>query len=266
MHVLTYHKIDTRPELGVNTVSPRRFERHLRQLLALGLRPVDMARAVDAVVNGGEDEECRSVHLTFDDGYENFLEHAWPLCVQHGFPATVFPIAGYVGRANTWDLSFPRTRHLGWGELRTLADAGVTIGGHTVSHPFLSRISAGAAKAEIEDCRARIEDGIGRSVDVFAYPHGDSSPRVRDLVRNAGYTAAFSLDAVPRGVPADRWQAPRTAIYALDSPGRVAAKVGAHGPGPMRRARNVSRAFRLCGYVGLIVPRRWRGATPRADY
>ncbi len=263
MHVLTYHKIDTRRELGVNTVSPRRFEAHLRRILALGLRPVDMSATVDAIADDAPDgSTARDVHLTFDDGYQNFLEHAWPLCVQYGFPATVFPVAGYVGRSNTWDLSFPRTRHLAWRDLRALADAGVTIGAHTVTHPFLSRISPKAAKAEIQGSRERLEDGIGRPVTVFAYPHGDSSPGVRRLVAAAGYEAAFGLDQ-PAAAAGDPWRAPRTAVYAVDSPGTVAAKVGARGPGSMRRARGVSRAFRLCGYAGLLVPGRRRDPSSR---
>jgi peptidoglycan/xylan/chitin deacetylase (PgdA/CDA1 family) len=266
MHVLTYHKIDTRRELGVNTVSPARFEAHLRALLALGLRPVDMSAALSGIAGPASDDltAAASVHLTFDDGYANFLTHAWPLCVQYGFPATVFPIAGYVGRSNSWDLTFPRTPHLGWSDLRALADAGVTIGAHTVTHPFLSRIAPKAAKIEIEESKARVEDGIGGPVDVFAYPHGDSSPLVRQLVEDAGYDAAFALDSPGGGATRDRWRAPRTAIYSIDSPGRVAAKVGARGPGAMRRAGAVSRAFRMCGYAGLLVPHRWRGAAPQA--
>jgi peptidoglycan/xylan/chitin deacetylase (PgdA/CDA1 family) len=255
IHVLTYHKIDTRPDIGINTVSPRRFERHLTTLLSLGLQPLDMPSVIRVAAEGVARQDA-GVHITFDDGYQDFLDHAWPLCVRHGFPATVFPVAAYVGRRNTWDLSFPRTSHLTWAGLRELSDAGVTVGAHTETHPFLSRIPLEHARAEIVDSKARLEDGIGRGVSVFAYPHGDSSPSLARLVEDAGYSAAFSLDpSVPMG-PTTRWQSPRTAVYALDGARGIAAKVGRRGTGPMRRAWAINRLFRRCGYAGLLVPGR----------
>jgi peptidoglycan/xylan/chitin deacetylase (PgdA/CDA1 family) len=239
-------------------VSPARFEGHLAALLDLGLKPIDMDSVLAAVADGASGPEP-GVHVTFDDGYRDFLEHAWPLCVRHGFPATVFPVAAYVGRRNDWDLSFPRTSHLTWPQLRELSDAGVTIGAHTDTHPFLSRIPLDVARREIVDAKSRLEDGIGRAVSVFAYPHGDSSPDVRRLVEDAGYSAAFSLDPQVALGPASRWQAPRTAVYALDGPRGIATKVGCRGPRAQWRARAMNRAFRLCGYTGLLVPGRMRG-------
>lgn len=221
------------------------------------MRPVDLPTVLGSLTDLGVPRSPH-VHLTFDDGYRNFLEHAWPLCVERGFPATVFPVAAYVGRTNAWDLSFPRTQHLTWLELRELADAGVGIGAHTDTHPFLSRIPVERARREIQDSRRRLEDGIGARVRVFAYPHGDSSPDVQALVEDAGYEAAFSLDPRTPFAEAERWRLPRTAVYATDGPRGIAAKVGCRGGRAMRRAWAVNLCFRRCGYAGLLVPGRRR--------
>jgi peptidoglycan/xylan/chitin deacetylase (PgdA/CDA1 family) len=261
--VLAYHKVDTRFELGVNSVTPARFARHLSTLLDLGMRAVDLPTLLDSVGERPRSGPPR-VHLTFDDGYRNFLDHAWPVCRAHGFPATVFPVAAYVGRENTWDISFPRTRHLSWSDLRELSDAGVSIGAHTDTHPFLTRIAFARARQEIRDSRRRLEDGLGVPVRVFAYPHGDSSAAVRSLVEDAGYEAAFSLDPGAQFGEAERWRLPRTGVYAVDGPRAVAAKVGARGPRAMHRAWAVNRLFRRCGYAGQLVPRRTERSDPRA--
>jgi peptidoglycan/xylan/chitin deacetylase (PgdA/CDA1 family) len=70
----------------------------------------------------------------------------------------------------------------------------------------------------------------------LAYPHGDRSPTVMRLARDAGYTVAFSIDAgvVYRG--ADRWSLPRVEVRAGDTPRRLALKVRtAEWPTPVRR-------------------------------
>ena len=76
------------------------------------------------------------------------------------------------------------------GEIRDLDRAGVEIGAHTVNHPELDVLAEMAARAEIETSKRALEDGLGKSVPSFAYPHGYSSPTTRRLVREAGFRSA----------------------------------------------------------------------------
>jgi peptidoglycan/xylan/chitin deacetylase (PgdA/CDA1 family) len=79
-------------------------------------------------------------------------------------------------------------------ELRQLADAGMTIGAHTRTHPVLSAASYEEARREISDAKAEIESTIGRSVWALAYPFGNSSTmgaREFHLTQAAGYSCAF---------------------------------------------------------------------------
>ena len=60
-----------------------------------------------------------------------------------------------------------------WEQIRELADGGVTIGAHTVTHPILSRIEeAKDVEQEIVQSKAEIEERLQRPVDFFAYPNG----------------------------------------------------------------------------------------------
>ena len=80
-----------------------------------------------------------------------------------------------------------------WDELRSLADDGIEIGSHTVSHPHLTRLDDATLRLELVDSRERVEDEIGRPCRFLAYPFGEEDGRVRRAARDAGYEAAFAL-------------------------------------------------------------------------
>jgi peptidoglycan/xylan/chitin deacetylase (PgdA/CDA1 family) len=79
-------------------------------------------------------------------------------------------------------------------ELKQLADAGMTIGAHTLSHPALSEQSPELARVEIAQSRETLERCLGRPVWAFAYPFGDPSSagaREYKMAEEAGYDCAF---------------------------------------------------------------------------
>lgn len=82
------------------------------------------------------------------------------------------------------------------GQVKALADAGMQVGGHTVSHPILARLDDAAAEQEIAHNKGELEAIIGRPVRLFAYPNGkpgeDYRPRDVEIVRRLGFEAAVS--------------------------------------------------------------------------
>ena len=98
--------------------------------------------------------------------------------------------------------------------IRTMAAQRFEIGAHTVSHPILTSLSDDAARHEIEQGKRDLEAIIGTPVRYFAYPNGkvgkDFDERHKDMVRAAGFVAAFSTEvgAAVRG--RDLFQVPRS--------------------------------------------------------
>jgi peptidoglycan/xylan/chitin deacetylase (PgdA/CDA1 family) len=87
-----------------------------------------------------------------------------------------------------------RWRLLSLPELRQLAEAGMSIGAHTLSHPVLSLCSEAEARREIHESKLDLEQALGRSVWAFAYPFGNPSTmgeREIRLAREAGFSCAF---------------------------------------------------------------------------
>ena len=98
--------------------------------------------------------------------------------------------------------------------IRALTLGGVDIGGHTVNHPILTRVADDVARREIVDNKQHLEAIIGKPVALFAYPNGkrdaDFDERHMQMVREAGYAAAFTTatGAAERG--SDRYALPRS--------------------------------------------------------
>lgn len=82
-----------------------------------------------------------------------------------------------------------------WEQIQEMAAAGCDFGSHTVSHPILSQLEAGALEHELVESRTTIGQHIGRSVETIAYPEGmehSFNPVVTAAVRKAGYRLGFS--------------------------------------------------------------------------
>lgn len=98
-------------------------------------------------------------------------------------------------------------------ELLALSQSGMEIGAHTDTHPILCSLSDHEAEQEISRGRSRLEEILGRSVNVFAYPNGvpgvDYVGSHVDMVRRAGFAAAVSTAAGVARQGSDRQQLPR---------------------------------------------------------
>ena len=208
--ILTYHSLDASG--SVISVSPAVFREQMDWLAASAVPVVPLDRILQTP--GG-------VAITFDDGFRNFFEHALPVLQRHGFPATVFVVSEYCGGYNEWPSQphhhgIPRLELMSWAELEQISQAGVSIGCHTATHPYLSRISAAALEEELHRSRSAMEQKIGAAIDTFAYPYGDSTPQVRQAVgryfRLACGTSLAFLSSI-----SDPLDLPRLDVYYLRS-------------------------------------------------
>jgi peptidoglycan/xylan/chitin deacetylase (PgdA/CDA1 family) len=87
-----------------------------------------------------------------------------------------------------------RWRLLNISELRRLADAGMSIGAHTISHPILSLCSEEEARREIQESKTLLERALGRTAWAFAYPFGNPATmgeREVSLATDAGFACGF---------------------------------------------------------------------------
>jgi peptidoglycan/xylan/chitin deacetylase (PgdA/CDA1 family) len=290
--VLNYHRVGdyagSRWDRSLWSASEQLLDGQLAVLAgeAEVIGPADVEAAL------GDGSRGRRVLITFDDGYRDNYEIAYPLLRRHGLSATFFLATGFIDcpRVAWWDeiawmVRSARVELLAGGDwlarplslnaaacdasigeltarcktlpgerteafLDYLADAtqsgrcdeqegrhmwmtwdmakemernGMTIGGHTVNHPVLSRLPLESQKAEIADCALRLEQELGKPMHWFAYPVGSPDSFTADtelILRERGVKLAFSFyGGLARF---KRWSSlniPRTDIGQAHSPG-----------------------------------------------
>jgi len=189
--IMTYHSLDGSGSV-LSTV-PSAFREQMSSLARRGFVGIGLGRLLEGWAGRATLPE-RPVVLTFDDGYRNFLEHAWPTLEELRFGATIFVVAGLCGKTNDWPNQapdIPRLPLLGWDELASLSGAGFEIGSHTLSHPRLTRTPLPDARREIVDSKKELEDRLGKPVETFAYPFGLTDAASVEIAR-AHYRGACS--------------------------------------------------------------------------
>jgi peptidoglycan/xylan/chitin deacetylase (PgdA/CDA1 family) len=205
--VLMYHEIAGQAKTSSPlAVAPDVFRGQLAYLHEAGFSTLTAGELAAFLADGTGELPERPVVLTFDDGYADFYTAALPVMKQHGFTGTLFQTTGWVGRPDA------ATRMLNWRELAEIERAGIEIGAHSVWHPQLDQLSEQDLRDELYASKSALEDHLGVAVPGLAYPYGYSSPRVRQVARELGYTYAYSVDNAMTTSAAGRFTFPRLTV------------------------------------------------------
>ena len=195
--ILMYHSISSEDESKTHAyyrtkTSPAMFAAQMKYLHDRGYRTCSPAQAIQQLQSNAAD---KFVVITFDDGYRDFYQRAFPVLNQYGFSATVYLPTAYIGDTPA---QFKGTDCMTWAEVRELHQHGILFGSHTVNHPWLLELSRAAVNEEITNSKHTIEEKLGCAVDSFAYPYAfpqtntDFTHMLRDSLRQAGYQNGVS--------------------------------------------------------------------------
>ncbi len=257
--ILYYHRVNDDGDPFFPAISTSLFEKEMRHLA----RNYNVLALPDLVKHLQDGPPEPVVAITFDDGYKDNCENAFPVLQRYGLPATIFLTTGTMDddtpiwfeqlahalktttresldleidvprrfllktqaerlQANNgifdvlrelsdaerkvWlprilrelrvaDDRDRRGKMLTWDQTRFMSVRGINFGGHTVNHPFLSRLTKENACWEASECKRRIEAELQVPVECFAYPNGrdkDIGPWGDDVIRSAGYQSAVT--------------------------------------------------------------------------
>nr|HPJ72872.1 polysaccharide deacetylase family protein [bacterium] len=219
VRVLTYHRIDDLPgdRLGV---SPGIFRTHLKTIRDRGYRVVTLDDLLDAPAAARPPDSPRLV-ITFDDGYRDWYDNAFPILQEFSYPGVFFLTVGLVdGSAEIpryRTLAAERRRALTPGQIADMAGAGMRFESHGVTHREMPALSPGERNGELKESARKIAEWTGRAPGWFAFPRGKYVPEMIGELRGAGYRGAVTVDPGSnvrfRGYPLVR----RTEISADDS-------------------------------------------------
>lgn len=208
---LMYHKIGDPPPgsaLAKLWVRAADFRRQISYLKEHGHTSITFSDWRDAE-KGLKALPEKPVLITFDDGYMNNFELAYPILRESGMKGNVFLVYETMDGHNAWHdpASEPWLKMLTWEMVRQMQDCGVIeFGSHTMRHRNLASIPLDEARWELTQSKERLEDKLGREVLGFAYPYGAGAyqPEVRAAALAAGYRFDFSIKQGISRLPWDR--------------------------------------------------------------
>lgn len=185
--ILMYHSVNPvqNPKIRGLIVSPEGFRKQMRFLKERRYNVVSLEALVD-MISLGKKIPPKTVAITFDDGYKDNYQYAFPVLKEYRLPATFFIIVNEVSRRQNDRLS--------WRELMIMRDSGiVSFGSHCLKpEPLVNVKPEDALRQEIFDSRKILEEKLGVSVLLFSYPEGFFNQHIKDLVKAAGYKAAVA--------------------------------------------------------------------------
>ena len=182
--ILTYHKIDSRNEVGINTLSPRRFEQQMRCLASEGYQSVTFTDLLSE-----RELPEKPVILSFDDAYESVYHNAAPIMNRFGMKGVAFVITEYIGAKNSWDVNLGGIQfaHMDLVQLEELVRSGWELGAHTCTHRALSNLRSQSLRYEIFKSRDMLHNIMKFPPVSIAYPFGLHNETVRMIAREAGF-------------------------------------------------------------------------------
>ena len=144
---------------------------------------------------------------------------------------------------------------LAWPQLRQLFAAGIEVGSHGLEHVALDELGRAEIDRQVRLSKSTLEDGLGRPVQAFSYPHGYFDDRVIEAVRAAGFAAACTVGHRLSAANEDRFRLSRVVVYGATPIERFGGWLDGSGlrpasPGILRTGWRVVRRLRARGSTG----------------
>jgi peptidoglycan/xylan/chitin deacetylase (PgdA/CDA1 family) len=210
--IYCYHRLVDKVRYPGTEITPAVFEAQMKELKDRGITVISLQDLL-AWKRGEKNIPPRCAVITFDDGWKSQYEVAWPIMKKFGYTFTMFiyteGVAGGTlggGQAITWEM------------LADMRDNGIDIEAHSATHQDLREghnvmiIEPGGKRTkkkltgaeydqwiqnEVVGCKQLLEQRLGIKINCFAVPFGNYNEHVKEIARNAGYEAMFTVYGQP---------------------------------------------------------------------
>jgi peptidoglycan/xylan/chitin deacetylase (PgdA/CDA1 family) len=202
--VLGYHRFVDKVRRPDTEITPADFEAQMKLLKDSGVTVIGMQDFL-AWKRSEKNIPPRCAIITFDDGWKSQYEVGWPILKKYGYPLTLFIYTEGVRGGH-----FGGGEAMTWEQLAEMRDAGVDIEAHSETHQDLRKPYDKIAKKrlsppeyeqwlhnEIVGSKELLEQRLGIKVDCFAVPYGFYNQHIKDVCKNAGYEAVFTVYGQP---------------------------------------------------------------------
>lgn len=191
--VLMYHSVAYEKN-NILRVPKEDFGAEMKWLYENGYRTVTLDDLYIAI-QSNQPFPPKTVAVTLDDGYEDNYVNAFPVLKQYHFVATIFMIAGNVGKSACLTAA----------QLKEMSDYGIRIESHTQSHPHMKTLGYEQQLQELVSANKTLETITGQKPLYLAYPYGEYNDDTITAAKAAGYCMAFTMSGP--------WKNPQSIFY-----------------------------------------------------
>jgi peptidoglycan/xylan/chitin deacetylase (PgdA/CDA1 family) len=233
--VLMYHSVPASGQGNPLAVPRPLVDRQWRALRADGW---SLRGLTEALALARTERNVRTIGVTFDDGYADFLGVLELLSVHDARATLYLPTSqpspsGYLARQHD--------RSLSWAEVASLPRDLVEIGSHAHVHRPLDVLSQVDVEHEVRHSRRLLSERVGADAVSFCYPNGYSSQRVRQAVSAAGYANACIVGRRLADPDGDLYALPRLHVTPAHDEAAIVALVSSGESGLAPRVKRLAR-------------------------
>src|SRR5213592_1198784 len=210
--IFCYHRLVDKIRYPGTEITPAAFEAQMKELKDRGITVISLQDLL-AWKRGEKNIPPRCAVISFDDGWKSQYEVEWPIMKKFGYPFTMFIYCEGVAGG-----SLGGGQAITWEQLADMRDNGIDIEAHSATHQDLREghnimlAGAGGKKTrtklvgpqyeqwlqnEVVGCKQLLEQRLAIKVNCFAVPFGTYNEHVKEVARNAGYEAMFTVYGQP---------------------------------------------------------------------
>lgn len=163
----------------------------------------------------------KKVIITFDDGYTDNYELAFPILKQYGLKAVIYLVTKI--NHNAWGVKEgePKIDMMSNTQIKEMSDYGIEMGGHTQHHVNLFEHNSETQLDEIKGSKNDVEAITKKDAISFAYPFGGINEEIKMITKQAGFEYAVSTNTGPKQFEEDMFQirrievTPKTTLFSF---------------------------------------------------
>jgi peptidoglycan/xylan/chitin deacetylase (PgdA/CDA1 family) len=198
------------------SVSPEQFESHLAFLRQAGYETISFRELIFALTEQ-IDLPVKPIIISFDDGYRDNYENAFPLLRKYGYSGTFFIF--------TQPIDANSVEYLSWEMVTEMHKAGMEFGSHSYSHPDMSGKDDEFQVFEVLASKEAIEERIGEPVRFFSYPSGRYDDLTIRVLKSANFWGAVTTHWGAEHAYRERFEMHRVRVRGNDAVGDLANKL-----------------------------------------
>ncbi len=179
--VFMYHRFGENKYPSTN-VTEKQFVSHIDYVLDKQIKILSLEEIIRNL-DRNEKFNDKAVAFSVDDAYSSFYEIAWPLFRENNIPVTLFI---------STDIIDKKTKgYMSWSEIRQFLEEGGNVGQHTSTHLHMPLNNVSDIKKDILNSHKSWIKNIGFIPNLFAYPYGETSNEVIEILKEFNISHAF---------------------------------------------------------------------------